>query len=949
VKKTALQLLGLFAVLGTSGSAMAQMTGKILTAALPEMTIAFEIIPANATWTFTTSNLQPSTADTVLHIQDAGNGGFVGGNDDFNGFASSVSVSGGPSGRSVYAVIRSYSEDTNGTCDLTVTDNATGQVMDTRTSTPFGVWRYFTASTLPAGTKVYTTELLKQANDTVLLVLSGAGASVAAGYTDDGGLGFMSKTVLPASASGAVFAMGRYPGSAGTGGTTLVWDGDMTDSDGDGLSNTLEETLHTDPSKADTDGDGLSDGVEIQGGTVYAARYPTFGADPLVKDLFVEADWVSCDSAGAPCFGNVNTYQLDGTKALETKRVYYGPTAGSAQPATDTRVAVHMDIGVENPAAAGDLSLTDWGNWFGAGIRAASLGTNCGGTRTLTAGRDRFHLAIVGTQATGGEGDWCAAATSSGRILAHELGHNCEIGHHYGWAPTGAFNYKWIRPSIMNYAYQNQPSDPAHPNNGFFSVAPFRGITFNPSSVNEASWRGGNTIADLAILDWLGYKRSGNSVDWNQNGLLEPSTTTTKGRVNQRGSSGRMRDTGYSDGVAPNSTDPSMAWYNTPAGARLYLFFTHNGDAAGNQKIAYVSTTNVQSACSGFTSDFSRCTTFSTLADVPNQPNYAAGAVGVTEYTETNGTKRLMIVSRGTDNKLDFQKLTVNSSGVESWSSSSTIDTTNTVTGAVSAIYESSAGRVHVYAVATSGNLRRWSYNISTGSWDQKNVTQKWSSSGTPTISTQAGIGVTWGYDKGNSTTYIFGAIPNGSGNVILARRNPTNKDQWDNRSLAQYQDLNGTARTFTTDGQPGLAYQPFNNSIVNVGRFSMLARVPGAGFGNSPVIAYTEGNDPSGSATTYRESTWYGGLYYFQEDGAIQGKASSLLYDPAHDTNLRGAFSDGLTQVWFQPLADGQVNANFTDQNDYDAFKVNLGCPFLGGCKSCTAMNADGTCATWQ
>src|SRR5205085_3191206 len=38
--------------------------------------------------------------------------------------------------------------------------------------------------------------------------------------------------------------------------------GKSSDSDGDGLSDTLEKQIHTDPCNADTDGDGVPDGYE---------------------------------------------------------------------------------------------------------------------------------------------------------------------------------------------------------------------------------------------------------------------------------------------------------------------------------------------------------------------------------------------------------------------------------------------------------------------------------------------------------------------------------------------------------------------------------------------------------------------------------------------------------------------------------------------------------------
>lgn len=71
-----------------------------------------------------------------------------------------------------------------------------------------------------------------------------------------------------------------------------------TDTDNDGLNDGLEvNTYMTNPLVADTDGDKLSDGIEVKGydvnnDNIIEVDFPAFGANPLVKDIFVEVDWM---------------------------------------------------------------------------------------------------------------------------------------------------------------------------------------------------------------------------------------------------------------------------------------------------------------------------------------------------------------------------------------------------------------------------------------------------------------------------------------------------------------------------------------------------------------------------------------------------------------------------------------------------------------------------------
>ena len=80
------------------------------------------------------------------------------------------------------------------------------------------------------------------------------------------------------------------------------WTDDLTDTDGDGLANSVEIVLGTNVNEVDTDDDGLEDGWELQGyvwpvdGQLYpAGNLPFRGAQPLRRDVFVDVDYLIFD------------------------------------------------------------------------------------------------------------------------------------------------------------------------------------------------------------------------------------------------------------------------------------------------------------------------------------------------------------------------------------------------------------------------------------------------------------------------------------------------------------------------------------------------------------------------------------------------------------------------------------------------------------------------------
>jgi hypothetical protein len=65
----------------------------------------------------------------------------------------------------------------------------------------------------------------------------------------------------------------------------------FNDADGDTLAGSVETSVYgTNPNVKDTDGDGIGDGAEVYGWNW--VDYPSFGANPLHMDVFVEVDYV---------------------------------------------------------------------------------------------------------------------------------------------------------------------------------------------------------------------------------------------------------------------------------------------------------------------------------------------------------------------------------------------------------------------------------------------------------------------------------------------------------------------------------------------------------------------------------------------------------------------------------------------------------------------------------
>jgi hypothetical protein len=331
-----------------------------------------------------------------------------------------------------------------------------------------------------------------------------------------------SVTSSPAVANGAVYV----------GGDRVYAFKPGADSDHDGLADAVEtntgtftDSAHTgtDPGKADTDGDGINDGDEVFG-TPAGVDLPAMGANPLHKDLFIEADWYS---TSRNCSSTYSTRVTD---------YEYGRVRDSfaAAPITnpDGASGIHLviDYGQGGAFAGGNLIAGD-GN-----IAGDVNGTDFNTIKAANFSPKRqgyFHYALMASQYNGGNSSGVAelpgndfivslpacyslfAATNGAshdeqlaNTIMHELGHN--LGLHHGGSSDA--NNRPNFNSIMNYRYQGNGVDTTCHAIGDHALDYSHGaqLTLNESALNEN----------------VGVCGAGHPIDWVADGILQTSVAS---------------------------------------------------------------------------------------------------------------------------------------------------------------------------------------------------------------------------------------------------------------------------------------------------------------------------------------------------------------------------------------------------------------------------------------
>jgi hypothetical protein len=979
------------------------------------------LLKAGVNYTFSTRNLSAGS-DTILHVLHYPDGQFISGNDDTvtidpeNGAQtiqpfSTVGIAPASTDRTVYLVVRGKPGTPDGTANFNIlgtTNTGLVTVKNTTTSIQFSAGFVKTVPSLAAGTHLTTVEEPIGTQDTVLMVVGSDPATTVA-FDDDDAIDRMSFARLTAACSNCQIVVGTPRPSIHTGflnitvpsgPMTVIWDETIEitghDVDRDGLSTELEALLFTDPTRPDSDFDGIDDGFETFGGQLAGGgrnpppsgggkdgnllKFPKYGANPIVPDVFVEVDWVpACPASDPTCCRNGSCLptQID----ADSKRSVPDQLLQAAS-AMRSGAVVHFDVGL--PTAPADPNVT-FGIWGGAGRIADGEVTytdsqskdgfgniiyNVTMNDSVLSGFDVdcfegvvparvgffHHVIISDTHAKGRlpelgttlfESAACAVVSADGMTIAHELGHNFNL-HHGGFPVSGGdINCKLNYGSIMNYASSDPGADPR--NNPFapgYSIGRFVPRVLNGMAMSES---GGLGTSDPGILGVFnngapgaggdavarGFSNPGafpTGIDWNMDGRIDGSVRApaTWGNNGPCGTPYLRGEWNISSGVGVGFPTLDIA---TASSARPEIFVLAQGVISSGKADVASCNPSVPIDCSNWTDRY-------TYLSNPRSPT------GIQSGLAVAGPLALYNRSGG----LAYQRFPFTRAVAQPAFVGPSIK------GEPAAIETN--GRVRVYYVKPNGRLAHSEYDEATNTWPY--FAEEFWEDGTP-VNSGLGIALAHGAVRPGGQG-IFAAIPNQDGvpagkplpiefaqftstTEIVTTTVPSHVTSFRGQAITvpaytysfplrmdRWQRFAGATRPASNQfAKPGLTYAPFDLAVPNDGRF-YLTYLPGTGFGpRTARMIFTEGNDTSAGATSRRliwktnQSTWFADDDNQSRDfgtGVVLARFGASVAAAA--TDFRG-FSN------FFPAADGIVNIDVHDTADNQLVQQNLRCSVHG------------------
>lgn len=231
--------------------------------------------------------------------------------------------------------------------------------------------------------------------------------------------------------------------------------------------------------------------------------------------------------------------------------------------------------------------------------------------------------------------------------------------------------------------------------------------------------------------------------------------------------------------------------------------------------------------------------------------------------------------------------------------------------------------RVYYRQAGGGTNLVSRDFNISTRTWSaERNEVQD---DGVTVVQVLLGAAITLGVDS--VALAWFAAIPSPADSGVGIWRLNGSTDRW-----TELTNVWSTPRVSTNDA-PAFAYVPFSPSNLWEGQFHLMYRRADADIRTHHMR--TEGNSAT-TAPNRRMVFADRPTPFFNQWGDMVGSPATIY----HNGNLRasvrcfaGRRADGShdpDNLVFSPVADGIVNAQVKDQNDYTVMGSTLPCSLL-------------------